>query len=189
MRPRLLEHRPHGIDADVPRRGDGIQAFAVGQPRRHFRLGRCQAEQALQPPADAASEVVHRGQAEQREVGFSVEWGGGGEPGIVGGDNKGFGFGALAQAGGNQGLQLAPDGDLGRIIGPFVEEGGPRRTALFAGGGVGPGDDEVAIDDHQGQVELGGDVARAAGIPCPRSDAIEDHGLSTKPCPLLFLSG
>lgn len=168
MRPGLLVHRPqlrsHCVEFDCARCGDGFHAFTLGKQYCQFGFGAGEAVEVFKAAADAGSELVHGGQAEQREVGLADDRGGGGEPGIVAGGDEGFGSRALAQAGADEFLQSASRGDHSLRGSVLIEQGQPCGAGVFVGGGVGPGDDEAGADNGQRDVDLGGDVAVAAGV-------------------------
>lgn len=168
VRPGLLVHRSqlrsHGVEFDGAGCCDGFHAFTLGEQHGQFGFGAGQAVEVFQTAADAGGEVVHGGEAEQREVGLADDRGGGCEPSVVAGGDERFGCRTLTEAGADQFLQSASRGGHRLRSGVFVEQGQPGGAGVFVGGGVGPGDDEAGADDGQRDVDLGGDVAVAAGV-------------------------
>ena len=106
VRPGLLVHRPqlrpHSVEFDGARGGDGFQAFASGKQYGQFGFGASQAVEVLKAATDAGAKLVHGGEAEKREVGLADDRGDGGEPGVVAGGDERFGNRALAEAGVDQ---------------------------------------------------------------------------------------
>lgn len=168
VRPGLLVHRPqlrsHGVEFDGAGCGDGLQAFALGEQHGQFGFGACEAVEVFKATADTGGELVHGGEAEQREVGLADDRGGGCEPGVVAGGDERFGCRTLTEAGADQFLKSASRGGHRLRSRVFVEQGQPGGAGVFVGCGVGPGDNEARGDDGQRNVDLGGDVAVAAGV-------------------------